>query len=117
MPLRRTPHTFIHNAIADDVAADKSVETPTYTLVGTTSKGQITTMTPAEAWDAFGVEVKRPHVLLCSVAKAQAIGLGDEIIYDSREFRVVAMPLIRDAAQRTNHGKVLLEERDVLRTP
>lgn len=109
MSLRRTPHRFAWRPQAEKqtgARVDGLQEGPAVTV-----PCQITPISTERAFEAFSVEVKRPHMMLCDT-KYSGIKVGDKGTYDARSFEVTGV-MVSKAGKRSDHVQVLLEEESV----
>lgn len=73
--------------------------------------GQITPGSAGDVFTKFGVELTKPHALLCDIAAAELMTMNDRIHYGDRRFAVRSAPMIWDAVAPT-FAEVALEELD-----
>jgi hypothetical protein len=108
MALRRKPHALTVYPV-DNTKTGPRVDAPSedtaYTL-----HGQITPMSSEQVYQAFGIELKRPHLLLLDEADGRSLKVGWRIVFDSRTFNVSSPPMVWNAGLTTNCCQIALEQ-------
>jgi len=101
------PHTVtVYEASEPEIGG--VAQAPTYTSLGTV-RCQVTMEEPGAAFESYGLEVRRPHVLLADSADESKFDVGNRVYYDSRWF-VVRASSVAKALTQLNHVRALLEE-------
>jgi hypothetical protein len=100
------PHTVTIKAESRDGAGGTSLGT-SHTL-----KCQITPMAQTKAYEDWGVEVKRPHLLMADKSAAPYIEIGALVSWGSRRFKVSTTPAIYDFGYAADHLAAVIEEVD-----
>ena len=66
-------------------------------------------LTPGDAFNRYGVELKQPANIQCEVADAVHFAAEAEVTVRGRVYRVVGNPEIHDAGNIADHADILLE--------
>lgn len=92
----------------DETDVGGVVQAPDYTSLGTISC-QISMEEPGSAFESYGVEVRRPYILLADSGESSKFQVGNRVYWDSRWFVVRACSVAK-ALTALNHVRALLEE-------
>lgn len=119
MSLIFKPHTLTPKPASQVVntGTDKSVEPPVYTA-STNITGQVTPKAAQTMFEQFGVELTRPHLLLCDTEHLASLVVGDRLIgvlpalLTGRIFQIAAPARVHAAGIMGDHLSVALEELD-----
>jgi hypothetical protein len=87
-----------------------AVEVPTIGSASAPFACQITPGTPESVFNDFGIELKRPHMMIVPVSMLSSIQVGARVVMGSRAFSVQAPPQIYSLGLSTDHLTVALEE-------
>ena len=109
MALRRRPHkvTFIPvNATYTGGRVDVPEEGTARTIMC-----QVTPLTAEQVVRTFGgdVDLKRPQLMLCNKADGESAKVGDRVVWQSKNYFVMAPPMVWQAGQTTDCVQILLE--------
>jgi hypothetical protein len=106
MPLVYRPHSV---SVLPSSGVGVDVVTHTEWGGGSPLYGMVYPETPVAAYEATGLEITRPHVLMVDLADAGGISAGDRIAYGARRFEVRSVR-IWDAEPTTAHAQVYMQE-------
>lgn len=113
MALRKLPHSVSIWPMVETIAADKSttVAWPSASVQGMPC--MILPKSFTTAYNEAGVEIVRPHKLLCDLTYLPDLQVGARIVYGSRIFKVATQPENHNAGNAADYASVMLEELDL----
>lgn len=106
------PHTFTRRSSTSQVGGDLVVGGKAYG-VATSYTGQITPLAANAVYEAWGVNLNRPHLLLADLTDAQDWKVGDLITMGTRFFKVETPVKIWDSGgvvASADHCEIVIEE-------
>lgn len=69
-------------------------------------------MTPGEAYQRYGVQLRTPAVLQVDVSEAGKFNVGSEVLVEGRYYNVCTAPAVYQAGLDTDYAEILLEGKD-----
>ena len=94
------PHTFTIAAATLDEGSTTTGQLDYGT--GTTVQGQITPMSQTSAFEDYGLELNRPHMVMVPIAtSATLLQVNSKVVFGSREFIIKNPPQKWDAFANT----------------
>lgn len=110
MGLSLRPHTIRLYAGEQYTRPDRrTAEALTHPGAGVEVLGKIEPLAPGTAFEAFGVEVERPHRLMLDPDDGEGLAVNDRVTWGARAFRVRAVRVF-DSFPDTAHVTALLDE-------
>lgn len=110
MSLRLRPHTFTVTAASPNVTHGNVATGTEHATAGQDVRGQITPIESTVAYESFGVELQRPHLVMVNLEDADKFRVNYWITYGTREFRVASLPQRWDAETSTSYAMFVAEE-------
>lgn len=87
MALRRKPHSLAVYGVSDD-ADNHGVAVNPLDEDAETIRCQVTPMSVQVAFEQYGVEAKRPHLVLCDPG-AVTVKIGQKVVWNTKVYRTV----------------------------
>lgn len=107
--MRYTPQTFTIYSALEVVMSGEVVDTER--VSGVTVRGQITPERTSKAYENWGLDLKRPHLLMLKITDKDRLKAGDYVHYGPRRFYCHAVKLW-EAVSGANGVEAMLEEMD-----
>lgn len=107
MSLAYKPHTLSVYAISDAVDALGVAANP-LDGAATTVYGQVTPLSVSDAFDRYGVEAVRPHLVLID-ANGATVAVGQKVVWLTRVYRVVRAAETYETIGAADHSAFVLE--------
>ena len=76
------------------------------------ARGYLESMTPGEAEERFGVQVKAPAAFQVEISDAGKFEAGSEVLINSRYYTVIGEPEIHESGLESDYAEVLLAGKD-----
>lgn len=113
--LDEKPHTL--TIFEQDAAIDPDTKVRqvvvTDPVPAVTLCGYLVPLTSEAAFKYWGVELRRPHDFFVDVCDVPAVHAGMVAEQGNRKFAVAAEPITMEFGTECDHGRILLEERQI----
>ena len=111
MSLRLRPHTV--TVYAPEPVTSGNVATGVdWSSNGQEVRCQVTPEKPSTLFESYGMETRRPHVLLCDITDAVHFVINARVALGTRRFKVLSLPENWNAETSTSFAQMFLEELD-----
>lgn len=105
------PYAALIHPIGQTVGPDGVWQNPTQAAVPQAIQCYFERITPAEAYERFGVELSDPAFIQCELFDGAKFTPDAEVQVDNRVYRVVGEPEHHSAGNDADHTDVVLESR------
>lgn len=106
------PHSILVWPMHETPGPGGVLNNPSPSGSAATAMGFFEPMTPSDAQDRFGVQLRLPAALMVDPADAGKFSNGSEVLVEGRYYTVIGEPVLLIAGLESDHAEVLVEGKD-----